>query len=97
MILLLITVKFPLTKYKKGSDNMCVEEYITQSRTEGKPISNEYVNGVDYTLITEPDGWVTIIERNLSGYAVLLQASNRAKAIEYIVRREPLPVPVNIL
>ena len=76
---------------------MSVEEYIDQSRTEGKPISNEYVNGVDYTLITEPDGWVTIIERNLSGYAVLLQASNRVKAIEYIVRREPLPVHVNIL
>ena len=76
---------------------MPVEEYIAQSRSEGKPISNEYVNGVDYTLITELDGWVTIIERNLSGYAVLLQASNRAKAIEYIVRREPLPVAVNIL
>ena len=76
---------------------MTIEEYITQSRTEGKSISNEYVNGVDYTLITEPDGWVTIIERNLSGYAVLLQASNREKAIEYMVQREPLPVPVNIL
>ena len=76
---------------------MSVEEYITQSRAEGKPISNEYVNGVDYTLITEPDGWVTIIERNISGYSVLCQASNRAKAIEYIVRREPLPVAVNIL
>ena len=73
------------------------EEYITQSRSEGKPITNEHINGIDYTLITESDGWVTIIERNLSGYAVLLQASNRAKAIEYIVRREPLPVPVNIL
>ena len=35
---------------------MPVEEYIAQSRTEGKPISNEYVNGVDYTLITESDG-----------------------------------------
>ena len=76
---------------------MRVEEYITQSRAEGKPITNEYVNGIDYTLITESDGWITIIERNLSGYAVLLQASNRQKAIEYIVRREPLPVPVNIL
>lgn len=76
---------------------MSVSDYITQSRTEGKPISNEYVNGVDYKLITEPDGWITIIERNLSGYAVLLQACNRQKAIEYIVRREPLPVPVNII
>ena len=76
---------------------MTIEEYITQSRTEGKPISNEYVNGVDYTLITESDGWVTIIERNISGYSILLQACNRQKAIEYIVRREPLPVPVNIL
>ena len=76
---------------------MTVEEYITQSRAEGKVITNEYVNGVDYTLITEPDGWVTIIERNLSGYAVLLQACNRQKAIEYMVRREPLPVSVNIL
>ena len=76
---------------------MTVEEYITQSRGEGKPITNEYINGVDYTLITESDGWVTIIERNLSGYAVLLQASNREKAIEYMVRREPLPVAVNIL
>ena len=76
---------------------MSVEEYITQSRTEGKQISNEYVNGVDYTLITETDGWATIIERNISGYSVLLQACNRAKALDYIVRREPLPVPVNIL
>ena len=76
---------------------MTVEEYITQSRTEGKPISNEHINSIDYTLITESDGWVTIIERNLSGYSVLLQACNRAKAIEYIVRREPIPVAVNIL
>ena len=76
---------------------MTVEAYITQSRTEGKPITNEYVNGVDYTLITEPDGWVTIIERNISGYSVLLQACNRAKAIDYIVQREPLPVAVDIL
>ena len=76
---------------------MSIEEYITQSRSEGKLISNEYVNGIDYTLITESDGWVTIIEHNLSGYAVLLQASNREKAIEYMVRREPLPVAVNIL
>ena len=76
---------------------MSVEEYIAQSRTEGKQITNEYINGVDYTLITESDGWVTIIERNLSGYTVLLQASNREKAIEYMVRREPLPAPVNIL
>ena len=76
---------------------MSIEADITQSRTEGKVITNEYSNGIDYTLITEPDGWVTIIERNISGYAVLLQACNRAKAIEYIVRREPLPVAVNIL
>lgn len=76
---------------------MTVEEYITQSRAEGKQITNEYSNGIDYTLITESDGWVTVIERNLSGYAVLLQASNRQKAIEYIVRREPLPVAVNII
>ena len=76
---------------------MTVEEYITQSRSAGKPISNEYVNGVDYTLITERDGWVTIIERNLSGYSILLQACNQQKAIEYIVRREPIPVAVNIL
>ena len=55
---------------------MSVEEYITQSRTEGKVITNEYVNGVDYTLITEHDGWVTIIERNISGYSILIQACN---------------------
>ena len=76
---------------------MTAEAYITQSRTEGKVVTNEYANGVDYTLITEPDGWVTIIEHNISGYSVLLQACNRAKAIEYIVRREPLPVTVNII
>ena len=76
---------------------MSVEEYITQSRTEGKGITNEHINSIDYTLITEPDGWVTVIERNISGYAVLLQACNRQKAIEYIVRREPIPVAVNIL
>lgn len=76
---------------------MSVEEYITQSRNEGKVITNEYVNGVDYTLITEHDGWVTIIERNLSGYSVLLQACNRAKAIDYIVMREPLPLAVDII
>ena len=76
---------------------MSVEAYITQSRAEGKQITNEYSNGIDYTLITERDGWVTVIERNISGYSVLLQACNRAKAIEYIVRRELLPVPVNII
>ena len=76
---------------------MSVSEYITQSRAEGKVITNEYVNGIDYTPITQPDGWITIIERNISGYSILLQACNRAKAIDYIVRREPLPVSVNIL
>ena len=76
---------------------MSVSEYITQSRTEGKVITNEYVNGIDYTLITEPDGWITIIERNISGYSVLLQAKDRQKAIDYIVMREPIPAPVNIL
>ena len=76
---------------------MTAEEYITQSRAEGKVITNEYVNGVDYTLITEHDGWATIIERNISGYSILLQASNRQKAIEYMVMREPLPVAVDIL
>ena len=76
---------------------MSVEEYITQSRTEGKLITNEYINGVDYTLITESDGWVTIIERNISGYSVLLQACNLHKAIDYIVMREPLPVAVDIM
>ena len=81
----------------KGSEKTTVEEYITQSSAEGKVITNEYANGIDYTLITELDGWVTIIERNISGYAVLLQACNRQKAIEYIVRREPLPVAVNII
>lgn len=76
---------------------MSVEEYITRSRSEGKQITNEYSNGIDYTLITEPDGWITIIERYINGYSVLLKARNRQKAIEYIVRREPIPVAVNIL
>ena len=76
---------------------MSIEEYIAQSRTEGKVVTNEYANGVDYTLITEPDEWVTIIERNISGYSVLLQACNRQKAIDYIVMREPLPVAVDIM
>ena len=76
---------------------MTVEAYIAQSRAEGKVINNEYVNGVDYTLITEPDGWVTIIERNISGYSVLFQACNRQKAIDYIIMREPLPVAVDIM
>ena len=76
---------------------MTAEAYITQSRTEGKIVDNEYVNGIDYTLITEPDGWVTIIEHNISGYSVLLQACNRAKAIDYMVQREPLPVAVDIM
>ena len=76
---------------------MTAEAYITQSRTEGKVISNEYINGIDYTLITEPDGWVTIIEHNISGYIILLQASNRQKAIEYMVTHEPLPLAVDII
>ena len=90
------TVTIPIANVK-GSEKMSVEEYIAQSRSEGKVITNEYINGVDYTLITELDGWVTVIERNISGYSVLLQACNRQKAIEYIVRREPIPVPVNII
>lgn len=76
---------------------MTAEEYITQSRAEGKVVTNEHANGIDYTLITEPDGWVTIIERNIRGYSILLQACNLSKAIDYIVRREPLPIAVDIL
>ena len=69
---------------------MLVEEYITQSRTEGKLITNVYVKGVEYILITELDGGVTIIEHNFNGYSVLLQECNKQKAIEYILRREYL-------
>ena len=60
---------------------MTVEAYITQSRAEGKVITNEYVNGVDYTLITEHDGWVTIIERNISGYSVCYKRVTEQKQL----------------
>ena len=76
---------------------MTAEEYIAKARSDGRTITNEYVNGIDYVFITEPDGWISIIERNECGYSPLLQAANRQKAIEYIVMREPLPVAVNVI
>lgn len=76
---------------------MTVEEYIAKARSDGRTITNEYINGIDYVFIVETDGWISIIERNECGYTPLLQAANRQKAIDYIVMREPLPVAVNII
>lgn len=76
---------------------MTAEEYIAKARSNGRTITNEYANGIDYVFIVEPDGWISIIERNECGYTPLLQAANRQKAIEYIVMRESLPVAVNVI
>ena len=76
---------------------MTAEEYIAKARRDGRAITNEYVNGIDYVFIVESDGWISIIERNECGYTPLLQAVNRQKAIEYIVMRETIPVSVNII
>ena len=76
---------------------MTAEEYIAKARSDGRTITNEYVNGIDYVFIVESDGWVSIIERSECGYRPLLQAANRQKAIDYIVMRETIPVSVNII
>lgn len=73
---------------------MTAAEYIEKARSDGRKITNEYANGIDYLFIVELDGWVSIIERNKVGYRLVIQACNREKALEYIAMREPITVPV---
>lgn len=74
-----------------------VRKHVEKAMSEGRAERVHY-NTVDYVLITEEDGWISIIEASsIKGYVPLMQALNRDKAIDYCVFREPVPVPVNIL
>ena len=74
---------------------MTAIEYVEKAKESGKKITNEHANGIDYLFIVEPDNWVSIVERNKYGYRLIIQACNREKALEYIVMREPITVPIN--
>ena len=73
---------------------MTAIEYVEKANSDGRKITNEFANGIDYLFIVEPDNWVSIVERNRSGYSLIIQACNREKALEYIYMREPINVPV---
>lgn len=64
----------------------------------GKCQLNRSSNGINYLLVFEPDGWVSIYELN-DGLppTPVIQARSLEKAEEYIYFREPLNVPVTRL
>lgn len=54
-------------------------------------------NGIDYKLVTESDGWISIYEYNphSGSYSPLIQARDMEHAHSYCCMREPVPAGVN--
>ena len=71
-------------------------KHIAQASKEFR-VSRCSYNTIDYILITESDGWISIIQYREGIYKALLQACNAEKAHEYCSLREPCSVSVNIL
>jgi len=62
------------------------------------PKGDYSANGIDYALQVEPDGWVTVWEKNFPYNPIpLLQACDEDKAINYCIMREKLLFPINKL
>ena len=73
-------------------------EYIEIARKNGKDVTLHYANGIDYVFVKEPDGWISILQRQQDGeYAPKIQAKDEPHAKGYIDMIEQLTIPANIL
>ena len=75
--------------------NQKLIEHIETATAEGRA-EHKNANTLNYIFITEPDGWISIIEYIDGRYIAKLQACDQQKAYEYITLREPLNIQVNI-
>ena len=76
---------------------MTGKEYIDNAIKNGKDVSCHYANGLDYVFVKEPDGWISILQRQQSGeYTPIIQARDEPHAKGYIYMIEPLTIPANI-
>jgi len=75
---------------------MSIEKYIMDAISEGRAEKINR-NKIDWILITEPDGWMSIIQSSDNRYIPKLQACNRDKALDYIEMVEPMPYPIERL
>ena len=77
---------------------MTGKEYIENAIKNGKNITRCYANGLAYVFIKEPDGWISILQRQQNGdYIPKIQAKDEPHAKSYINMIEPLAIPANII
>ena len=77
---------------------MTGKEYIDNAIKNGKDVSRHYANGLDYVFVKEPDGWISILQRQQNGeYIPRIQAKDEPHAKGYIDMIEQLTIPANIL
>ena len=75
---------------------MTGKEYIENAKKSGKNVTHNYANGLAYIFVKEPDGWISILQREQSGeYTPKIQAADEARAKGYISMIEPLPIQLN--
>lgn len=77
---------------------MTGKEYIENAIKNGKDVTRCYANGLAYVFIKEPDGWISILQRQQNGdYIPKIQAKDEPHAKSYIDMIEPLTVSANII
>ena len=70
-------------------------EMIRRANEEGRPVEEYRANGERYFFITQPDGWISIINATDPGsYWPAIEAADRQHAATYCELTEPLRVPV---
>jgi len=73
---------------------MDIDNHLNKAKKEGRA-RIYHSNNIDYWFITETDGWISIIEISSdAGYIPVIQACNIDKAMDYIVLRERINVPL---
>lgn len=57
-------------------------------------IESQYINGIDYRLVTMTDGWIAIFEWDDGMYLPRTQAFDMAHALSWCAMRECVHVPI---
>lgn len=72
-------------------NDKCVQ-YINKAPENGQRVERRYSNGLNYIFVWEPDGWISIFQRNDFGeYRTIIQAKDIEHAESYIALIEPIP------
>ncbi len=74
-----------------------IKQYVENAITDGREVTRHYANRCDYLFIVELDGWISIIDVTGGVYSAVIQAKDMPHALEFIVLREPISVPITIL